>query len=122
MRRDAKTGNMPTTINTVSATPSAEITAQTRDSEIFGDVIIESRGESAAIKNGAHIHGNLYLQRMHKYVLPCGVVIDGNLFLRDLHLLQFCGEFTVRGNIYVSPTSSFGPIPCNARIGGQVIL
>ena len=59
---------------------------------------------------------------MRKYVLPCGIRIEGDLFLRDMGLLQFAGEFTVTGNIYVTPTSSFGPIPGTARIGGQVIL
>jgi hypothetical protein len=37
-------------------------------------------------------------------------------------LLQFCGDFVVTGNIYVSPRSSFGPIPKTARIGGYVVL
>lgn len=89
---------------------------------VYGDVIIESRDDAIVLKNGTHIRGNLYLQRMRKYVLPCGIVIDGNLFLRDVNLLQFCGPFAVKGNIYVSPRSSFGPIPYNAHVGGQVIL
>ena len=74
------------------------------------------------VKNGAHIQGDLYIQDMRKYTLPCDIVIDGNLFLRDVNMLNFCGDFTVRGNIYVSPRSSFGPVPSTARIGGQVIL
>ncbi|MBD5401089.1 hypothetical protein HDR61_05120 [bacterium] len=90
--------------------------------EIYGDVIIDRRGECPTLTDNVHIHGSLYLQNMHKYTLPCGAVIDGNLFLRDLGMLQFCGDFTVRGNIYVSPRSSFGPIPRTARIGGQIIL
>ena len=65
---------------------------------------------------------SLYIQHMRKYVLPRGIQIEGNLFLRDMGLLEFAGEFTVTGNIYVTPNSSFGPIPSNARIGGQVIL
>ncbi|MBR4806465.1 MAG: hypothetical protein IKZ64_01445 [Alphaproteobacteria bacterium] len=122
MRRDAKTGNMPATVNTVDTTTTDDVALRPQNNNLYGDVIIESRGEAIAIQNGTHIHGSLYLQRMRKYVLPCNVVIDGNLFLRDLNLLQFCGEFTVRGNIYVSPTSSFGPIPYKARVGGQIIL
>jgi hypothetical protein len=74
------------------------------------------------LPNGAHIRGDLYIQDLRKYTLPCDIVIDGNLFLRDVNLLNFCGDFTVRGNIYVSPRSSFGPVPSTARIGGQVLL
>ncbi len=90
--------------------------------EMFGDVIIDSRGAGQILAQGDKIRGNLYLQNMRKFVLPCGVHIDGNLFLRDVNMLQFCGEFTVTGNIYVTPRSSFGPIPYNARVGGYVIL
>lgn len=89
---------------------------------MYGDVIVDSRGAATMLKPGAVIKGNLYLQNMRKYVLPCGVRIEGDLFLRDMGLLQFAGEFTVTGNIYVTPMSSFGPIPGTARIGGQVIL
>ncbi len=95
---------------------------KTTTPSMFGDVIIESRAERVMLQPGAHIRGNLYLQRMRKYVLPCNVVIEGNLFLRDVGLLEFCGPFTVTGNIYVSPKSSFGPLPYNSRLGGQVIL
>lgn len=89
---------------------------------LFGDVVIDSRGAATVLQNGTHVRGNLYLQHMRKYTLPCGVRIDGNLFLRDMGMLQFCGDFTVTGNIYVTPNSSFGPIPRTARLGGQVIL
>ncbi|MBO4480359.1 MAG: hypothetical protein J5742_01905 [Alphaproteobacteria bacterium] len=123
MRRDAKTGNLPTTTNVVPVKPSEDPTLRPQgDGNIYGDVIIESRGEAIVLKNGSHIRGNLYLQRMRKYVLPCNITIEGNMFLRDLNLLEFCGDFTVKGNIYVSPRSSFGPIPRNARLGGQIIL
>ena len=44
------------------------------------------------------------------------------MFVRDVNKLQFCGDFEITGNIYVTPTSSFGPIPRSARLGGQVIL
>ena len=123
VRRDAKTGNMVATVNVVPATESNNPAIRPQgDGNIYGDVVIETRGEARVLKNGARIRGNLYLQRMRKYVLPCNIVIDGSLFLRDVNILQFCGPFTVTGNIYVSPRSSFGPIPYNARIGGQVIL
>lgn len=89
---------------------------------MYGDVIIDSRGAASMLKSGDTVRGNLYIQHMRKYVLPHGIQIEGNLFLRDMGLLEFAGEFTVTGNIYVTPNSSFGPIPSNARIGGQVIL
>lgn len=92
------------------------------DETIYGDTVIDSRGAATIIKSNTNVRGNLYLQNMRKYTLPCGVRVDGNLFLRDVNMLQFCGEFTVTGNIYVSPRSSFGPIPANARVGGNVIL
>ena len=123
VRRDAKTGNMNATVNVVPTKPCNDPTLRPQgDGRIYGDVIIESRGERIMLKNGSRIRGNLYLQRMRKYVLPCNVVVEGNLFLRDVNMLQFCGPFTVTGNIYVSPKSSFGPLPYNARLGGQVIL
>lgn len=89
---------------------------------MYGDIIIDSRGAATMLRNGNKIQGNLYLQNMRKYTLPCNVYINGNLFLRDVNMLQFCGDFTITGNIYVSPRSSFGPIPRTARLGGQVIL
>ena len=88
--------------------------------DMAGDIIIDAR--DAALQPGVKINGNLYLQKMRKFTLPCGTYINGNLFLRDVTMLHFCGEFTVTGNIYVSPRSSFGPIPRDARLGGQVIL
>ena len=87
-----------------------------------GDIIIDRRGAAPVLSDGVRINGSLYLQNMRKYILPCGATINGNLFLRDVEMLQFCGDFTVTGNIYVSPRSSFGPIPRSARLGGQVIL
>ncbi len=88
----------------------------------MGDVIIDSRGAGSLIQNNSQIDGDLYIQNMNKYTLPCDVKINGNLFLRDIGLLQFCGDFVVTGNIYVSPRSSFGPIPKTARVGGYVVL
>ena len=89
---------------------------------MYGDIIVDSRGAASMLKSGDTVKGNLYLQNMRKYILPCDMRIEGNLFLRDVNMLQFCGDFTVTGNIYVSPRSSFGPIPKTARLGGQVIL
>lgn len=93
-----------------------------QNNKFYGDVIIDSRGAGRMLGNGAMVKGNLYLQNMRKYTLPCDIRVDGNLFLRDVNMLQFCGDFVVTGNIYVSPRSSFGPIPKNARLGGQVVL
>lgn len=90
--------------------------------KLTGDVIIDSRSTGAILQPGTQVHGNLYLQNMRKFVLPCDIRISGNLFLRDVNMLQFCGDFTVTGNIYVSPRSSFGPIPKTARVGGYVVL
>ena len=89
---------------------------------LMGDVVIDSRGAGAMLQYGTQVNGNLYLQNMRKYVLPCNIRINGNLFLRDVNMLQFCGDFVVTGNIYVSPRSSFGPIPKTARVGGHVVL
>ncbi len=93
-----------------------------QNKKLMGDVIIDSRGAGAILQKDYQVNGNLYLQNMRKYTLPCNVRINGNLFLRDVNMLQFCGEFVVTGNIYVSPRSSFGPLPKNARIGGHVVL
>lgn len=94
----------------------------TKNNKFWGDVIVDSRAAGAMIQNGAQVNGNLYLQNMRKYTLPCDIRINGNLFLRDVNMLQFCGNFVITGNIYVSPRSSFGPIPKTARLGGHVIL
>ncbi len=90
--------------------------------DLMGDVVIDNHDATILLKTNTHVKGNLYLQNMRKYTLPCNLHIDGNLFVRDLNMLNFCGSFTVKGNIYVSPRSSFGPIPNNANIGGQIIL
>ncbi len=89
---------------------------------INGDTIIETAQEKQMLRHGAIINGNLYLQNMRKYVLPCNVKVNGNMFLRNVNMLQFCGKFDVSGNIYVNPTSSFGPLPSDAILGGQVVL
>lgn len=93
-----------------------------QNNTLMGDVIIDSRGAGAILQTGTQVNGNLYLQNMRKYTLPCDIRINGNLFLRDVNMLQFCGDFVITGNIYVSPRSSFGPIPKTARLGGYVVL
>ena len=123
--RDAKTNTMMAepirttheTINPVTEKQIAKI-----GETMHGDIIIENRGDAKLLNNGTQIDGNLYLQNMRKYVLPCDIKVTGNMFVRDVNMLQFCGDFEVTGNIYVSPRSSFGPIPRTATLGGQVIL
>ena len=124
VKRDASRKYVAQPVNVVATKPCGVCirqTARTADT-MYGDVIIDSRGAAKMLRNGDKIRGNVYLQNMRKYTLPCGVRIEGNLFLRDVNMVQFCGDFTVTGNIYVSPKSSFGPIPRTARLGGQVIL
>jgi hypothetical protein len=98
-------------------------TAVRKNYVVNGNVFVDGEfpGEDK-LYCGAKINGNLYLQNMRRYTLPCDTVIQGNLFLRNVEMLRFCGSFTVTGNIYVSHHSSFGPIPPTARIGGQIIL
>ena len=125
IKRDADTGKFvaePVKVVPVKKDVVAERQTPVMDATVWGDMIVDSRGAGDILKKGMRIKGNLYLQNMRKFTLPCDVVIEGNLFLRDLGLLQFCGDFTVTGNIYVSPRSSFGPLPRTARIGGHVIL
>ena len=102
--------------------PVAERQTARINNKMFGDIVIDSRGAATMLSNGTEINGNLYLQNMRKYVLPCNIKITGSMFIRDVNMLQFCGDFDITGNIYVSPRSSFGPIPTNSRLGGQVIL
>ena len=99
-----------------------QVAVVVKTNTIMGDTVIDHHDMTTVLQNGAHVRGNLYIQDLRKYTLPCNIVIDGNLILRDVNMLNFCGDFTVRGNIYVSPRSSFGPVPSTARIGGQVIL
>ncbi len=123
--RDAKTNKMvaePIRVTTQEPNPVAEKQIAKCNEKMYGDVVIENRGDAKLLSNGLEINGNLYLQNMNKYVLPCDIKITGNMFIRDVRMLQFCGDFEITGNIYVSPRSSFGPIPRTARLGGQVIL
>ena len=111
-------------VRVVRAVPAPVAKKQTARvaNKMYGDIIIDSRGAAQMLNNGSEIAGNLYLQNMRKYVLPCDIKISGNMFVRDVNMLQFCGDFEIKGNIYVTPTSSFGPIPTTAHLGGQVIL
>jgi len=127
MRVDAKTNKrIEPAVNVVPVSQPevkiAEKQTAKQDNNFWGDVIIDTRGAGAMLKNGAKVNGNLYLQNMRKYTLPCDIRINGNLFLRDVNMLQFCGDFVITGNIYVSPRSSFGPIPQTAKLGGYVVL
>jgi hypothetical protein len=86
-------------------------------------VMIDGRAaRGAGLRPMTTINGDLYLQNMSRYTLPCGIRVNGNLFLRNVRLMKFCGGFEVKGNIYVSSNSSFGPIPRNAYLGGQVVF
>ena len=87
-----------------------------------GDVIVDVNPSTPALQNGVYINGNLFIQNVNKYTLPCGATINGNLFVRNVARLNFCGDFTVKGNVYVNRESSFGPIPSTAQIYGNVIL
>ena len=89
---------------------------------LSGDVIVDLMPSSPVLSNGVKIDGNLFVQNMRKYTLPCGAKINGHLFIRNVDKLSFCGEFTVNGNIYVNRQSSFGPLPSGARVRGQIIL
>nr|MBQ0091265.1 hypothetical protein [Candidatus Enterousia merdequi] len=89
---------------------------------LSGDVIIEMYHAEPILQNGVKVNGNLFIQNVRKYTLPCDAHINGNLFIRNVNRLNFCGKFTVKGNVYVNRESSFGPIPEQARIYGNIIL
>ena len=127
LRPDSETGITPKikvvgvkkpVVVTVASLPAKELPKQ----NLSGDVIVDVYPDSPVLSNGVNVDGNLFIQNMRKYTLPCDAQINGHLFVRNVHKLNFCGAFTVRGNIYVNRESSFGPIPSNARIGGQVML
>ena len=54
--------------------------------QFWGDVVIDNRSAGALLQNNTQVNGNLYLQNMRKYVLPCNIRINGNLFLRDVNM------------------------------------
>jgi hypothetical protein len=90
--------------------------------KIPGTLIVNGHGRKAKLSSMTTIGGDLILQNMRTFVLPCGTRVNGNLLLRNVRLLKFCGCFDIAGNIYVSSDSSFGPIPKDAHLGGQVIF
>jgi len=98
--------------------PAKDLPQQT----LSGDIVVENAPSSPILANGVKINGNLYIQNMNKYTLPCGAKINGNLFIRNVHKLYFCGPFTVNGNIYVNRESAFGSFPDGARVRGQIIF
>lgn len=100
------------------STPSNELTEQT----LAGDVIVERHPSSPVLSNGVKVNGNLYIQNMNKYTIPCDAKINGHLFIRNVNKVNFCGKFKVNGNVYVNRESSFGPIPEGVKINGQIIL
>ena len=106
------------TVVKVTSLPANELPKQ----NLYGDVIVDVYPDSPVLSNGVEIEGNLFIQNMRKYTLPCNAKITGHLFVRNVDKLFFCGEFSVKGNIYVNRQSSFGPIPQTAHVGGQVIL
>ena len=89
---------------------------------LYGDVIVDMYPGAPVLMNGVNINGNLFVQNMRKYTLPCDAKISGHLYIRNVQKLVFCGPFEVRGNIYVTRQSSFGPIPYRAYVGGQVMM
>ncbi|MCL1892396.1 MAG: hypothetical protein FWF97_03885 [Alphaproteobacteria bacterium] len=89
---------------------------------IDGDLIIDGDVIGERLCGLTQVNGNLILQNMRTFTLPCGIKVNGNLIVRGVRVLNFCGGFTVNGDIYVSADSSFGPIPRNARVRGQIIF
>ena len=127
LKADKKTGITPK-IRTVgvdkpqivreTSLPADELPQQ----NLSGDVIVDVNPKSPILSNGTKINGNLIIQNMRKYTLPCGMKINGHLFIRNVQRLYFCGEFTVNGNVYVNRESSFGALPKGTKINGQIIL
>ena len=89
---------------------------------LSGDVIVDNYPSSPVLSNGVKINGNLIIQNVRKYTIPCDAKINGHLVVRNVERLNFCGKFKVNGNIYVNRGSSFGAIPDGAKINGQIIL
>ena len=89
---------------------------------LSGDVIIERHPASPILSNGVKVNGNLYIQNMNKYTIPCDAKINGHLFIRNVGKVNFCGKFKVNGNVYVNRESSFGPLPDGTKINGQIML
>ncbi len=127
IKQDADTGIKPKikvvgvkkpVVDANLSVPARELPKQ----NLYGDVIVDTYPSATILRNGVVVNGNLFIQNMRKYTLPCGAKISGNLFVRNVEKLNFCGAFSVRGNIYVTHRSSFGPIPADSYVGGQVVL
>jgi hypothetical protein len=103
-------------------TPRKQIFMEPEFIKVNGDIIIDGEKFGKRLRNETYINGNLIIQNMNGFTLPCGVKVNGNLIVRNINALNFCGDFTVNGDIYVSADSSFGPIPRNARVHGQIIF
>lgn len=99
-----------------------KVSETTTITRIDGDVIIDGEMIGKRLSGQTKINGNLILQNMRGFTLPCGIKINGNLIIRNVRTLNFCGNFAVNGDIYVASDSSFGPLPRNARISGQIIF
>ena len=97
--------------------PASELPKQV----LSGDVIVDNYPTSPVLSNGVKINVNLIIQNTRKYTIPCDAKINGHLFIRNARV-NFCGKFTVNGNIYVTRGSAFGAIPENAKVNGQIIL
>lgn len=95
--------------------------------DFVGDIILDGSDmwdmpRVARPGRGANIDGNLFVQNMHQYTLPCGIKITGDLILRNVGMVRFCGAFSVGGDVRVTANSSFGPFPADASIAGNVIF
>jgi len=98
--------------------PASELPVQV----LSGDVIVDNYPTSPVLSNGVKINGNLFIQNMRKYTIPCDAKINGHLFVRNVEHVNFCGKFKVNGNVYVNRGSSFGAMPEGTIINGQIIL
>ena len=89
---------------------------------LSGDTIVDINPVSPVLADGTKVNGNLIIQNLRKYTLPCDMKVNGHLFIRNVARLHFCGSFTVNGNIYVDSRSVFGPLPEGTKINGQIIM
>ena len=58
--------------------------------KLYGDVIVDVTPASPVLSNGVRIDGNLFIQNIRKYTIPCDAKINGNLFIRNVDKLSFC--------------------------------
>ena len=93
-----------------------------KDYNRYGDVVVDGKNSLETIRQNENLIGDLYVQNMYNYTLPCDVSINGNLFLRNIGKLKFCGKFTITGNIYITENVSFGNIPEGSKFEGNIIF